>query len=107
MPRLRRKTAYSITAHEPDGSPVWWVKSYKSGWTCHKSYVNAYTRRRAEKIAWAESGRGRTVTVERISRRHGKRMITCAWVYRPPPVLKTVVVVRRSCDEGPRLVPNA
>lgn len=107
MPRPRRKIGYSITATEPNGDRAWWIKSYKSGWTTYKTYLTANTRRRAEKIAWAESGRGRTVTVERITRRHGKRMITCSWVYRPPKVIETVVVVRHSCDDGPRLVPHA
>lgn len=78
-----------------------------SGSLSTKNYRDARTRRRAEKIAWAESDRGRTVTVERISRRHGQRMITCTWVYRPPKVIETVVVIRQSCDDGPRLVPHA
>lgn len=100
MPRPRRKTSYVIKATESDGSLVRWRRS-------RKNFRCVRTRRRAEKIAWAESGRGRTVTVERINRRYGLWLITCAWVYKPPAVIETVVKVRHFCEEGPRLVPHA
>ena len=106
MPRPRRKIGYVITATEADGSLVWWRKVYQTGWSGSRSYLTAHTRRRAEKIAWAESDRGRTVTVERINRRYGLWLITRAWVYKPP-ALETVVKVRHFCEEGPRLVPHA